>query len=280
VNRAPDCTPASDPVSGLHGSESGNGPTLVILHGLFGSLDNFKSVAGELETHFKVLRLDLPAHGLSAATPTDLSFAAMAEAVSDAIVARGIKRFFLLGHSLGGKVAMTLAGLCASDQVPLQLLGLIVVDIAPRLYPPHHQNIIEALQNLPLAALKNRKEADLRLSVSIGEPEVRAFILKSLYRDPDLGHTWRFDLDAIARDYEKMRQIPPVESPIEAPTLFIKGAESDYLQRIDEPSIRAICIDAKFKIIGGAGHWPHAQKPAIFTKICLDFLKPIKDSLD
>jgi len=166
----------------------------------------------------------------------------MAQAVSDAIVARGIKRCFLMGHSLGGKVALAIAGLCASNQAPFHLLGLIVVDIAPRLYPPHHQHIIEALQNLPLSSLKNRKDADQRLSESIDEPEIRAFILKSLYRDPDLGYNWRFDLDAIAHDYEKMRQVPPVNSLIEAPTLFIKGAQSDYLQPIDEPAIRAIWL--------------------------------------
>lgn len=265
-------------MSTLHGSEAGTGPTLVILHGLFGSLDNFQSVAIQLEPHFTVLRLDLPAHGRSATTEDGLSFTDMANAVMMTLKARGIERFFLLGHSLGGKVAMTLGSVCAGDEYAPDLLGLIVVDIAPRLYPPHHHDIIEALHALPLSELKHRRDADQRLSTQITEPDVRAFILKSLYRDDDGVHAWRFDLQAIRQNYELMRQIPPVNAPIAASTLFIKGALSDYIQRSDETAIRAICESPSFKEIGGTGHWPHAQKPAIFTKICLDFLLPLKES--
>lgn len=243
------------------------GPPLVVLHGLFGSLDNFHSVSLHLGRHLGVVRLDLPGHGRSPSLAR-LGIGEMAASVAAWLDAEGIGRCHLLGHSLGGKVAMALAG---SPYCPA-LESLVVVDIAPRRYPPLHAPIIEALGALELDTLEARREADRRLRAGVPDAGVRAFLLKSLERDADGRFRWRFDLEGIARDYALMCEAPAVERVIEAPTLFIKGGTSDYLGADDEASIRRLCARPSFREIGGAGHWPHAEKPALFTRLCLGFI--------
>ena len=246
---------------------AGKGPTLVMLHGLFGSLDNFRSVSLHMERSLTVLRVDLPGHGKSPTT-TDLSFPSMAQAVLLELEQLGVKEFSLLGHSLGGKVAMAMA----ADPDCHGLEKLCIVDIAPKAYPPHHQPIFDALQALDLQALNDRRDADARLRTAIPEAGVRAFLLKSLYRRESSRFSWRFDLDTLARDYPLICQAPELDSPIATPTLFIKGSESDYLTAADEATIESLFSLPSLKQIDGAGHWPHAEKPAQFTRICQDFL--------
>jgi len=254
-------------MSRLNTIQSGRGPALVMLHGLFGSVDNFRSVALHFERGMTVLRVDLPGHGLSPSLP-QLSIEAMAQAVLQELKAVGIEEFNLLGHSLGGKVAMCMAG---SEQCE-GLQNLIVVDIAPKHYPPHHQEIIEALRSIDLETLTDRREADNILRPTINDAGVRAFLLKSLYRDDSGALRWRFDLEQLATDYPLITKPPVIDQPIAQPALFIKGGDSDYLLASDEPMIKQICLNPGLKIIGGAGHWPHAEKPAHFTRICQEFL--------
>ena len=251
----------------LHAARAGHGPTLVVLHGLFGSLDNFHSVSLHLARHLDVVRLDLPGHGLSPTLP-ELSLAAMAERVGAWLHGAGIERCHLLGHSLGGKVAMALAG----RQGAPPLASLTVVDIAPRHYPPQHAPIIAALAAIDPATLADRREADRLLRESVPEAGVRAFLLKSLVRDEDGAFGWRFDLRGIARDYALMCEAPPIATPITVPTLFVKGGDSDYLGPDDEMQIRAVCRAPRLREIGGAGHWPHAEKPALFTRLVHEFV--------
>ncbi|ASJ75035.1 alpha/beta fold hydrolase [Granulosicoccus antarcticus] len=257
-------------MSGLNSQQAGQGPVFIMLHGLFGSLDNFRSVSLHLERSLTVLRMDLPGHGLSPSLPT-LSIEAMADAVLAEIDQLGIKEFHLLGHSLGGKVAMSVAGNPSCQG----LQSLCVVDIAPRQYKPHHQPIIDALQALDLQQITDRRDADLQLRNAIPDAGVRAFLLKSLYRH-DSGHfDWRFDLQQLATDYPLICRPPIVNRTIEPPTLFIKGGDSDYLGADDETGIKAVCAHPSLKIIVGAGHWPHAEKPAQFTRICQEFLSHV-----
>ncbi len=241
-----------------------------MLHGLFGSLDNFRSVSIHMERGLTVLRMDLPGHGLSPSLPT-LSIEAMAEAVLAEIDRQGIRQFHLLGHSLGGKVAMAVAG--SPDCQGLQ--SLCVVDIAPRSYPPHHQEILDALQALDLQGIEDRREADSALRSAIPDAGVRAFLLKSLYRHESGRFRWRFDLPQLAKDYPLISRAPRILETIQPPTLFIKGGSSDYLRSDDEPAIKAVCAQPSLKIIPGAGHWPHAEKPAQFTRICQEFLSHV-----
>ena len=254
-------------MSRLHSIQKGHGPLLVMLHGLFGSADNFRSVALHMERYLSVLRIDLPGHGLSPSLP-ELSIEAMAEAVLDELDALGITDYHLLGHSLGGKVAMCMAGNSRSQH----LQRLIVVDIAPKDYPPHHQDILEALQSIDLPSLNDRQQAETLLRPTIDDAGVRAFLLKSLYRHESGRFRWRFDLSQLASDYSLIAQAPVISQRIEQPVLFIKGGKSDYLTASDEPAIKNVCSDPNLKIITGAGHWPHAEKPAQFTRACQEFL--------
>lgn len=241
-----------------------------MLHGLFGSLDNFRSVSLHMERALSVVRMDLPGHGLSPSLPS-LSIEAMAEAVLAEIARLGISQFHLLGHSLGGKVAMSVAG--SPECQGLQ--SLCVVDIAPKRYQPHHQPILNALQALDLSLIEDRREADSELREAIPDAGVRAFLLKSLYRHESGRLRWRFDLKKLMEDYPLICQAPEIQQLIQPPTLFIKGGSSQYLSADDEPGIKAVCAQPSLKIIPGAGHWPHAEKPAQFTRICQEFLSHV-----
>lgn len=254
-------------MSRLNSIYTGQGPVLVMLHGLFGSLDNFRSVALHLERSASVLRIDLPGHGRSESLPS-LSIEAMAEAVLDELEATDVKQFHLLGHSLGGKVALCMAG----NPRCTGLQQLIVVDIAPKTYPPHHQDILDALQAIDLESLGTRDEADKLLRGTISDAGIRSFLLKSLYRHDSGRWMWRFDLLQLAKNYPLIAQAPTIHTRIEQPVLFIKGGNSDYLEAADEPEIQRVCAQPSLKIIGGAGHWPHAEKPAQFTRIVQEFI--------
>jgi len=252
----------------IHHESSGKGTPLVVLHGLFGDADNFRSIALHLERYFRVIRIDLPGHGQSSTLPT-LSFENMAAAVQSHLLAEGISQYNLIGHSLGGKVAMQMAG----NPSDLQIEKLIVVDIAPRLYPAHHTHIISALANLTLSDLKSRSDADKQLKDTITDAGIRGFLLKSLYRNSDGEFAWRFDLNGIKSDYELIREPPSFTHVVKCPSLFIKGGNSDYLVADDENQIRANFSVPSFKEIVGTGHWPHAEKPALFARLCLEFLQ-------
>ena len=254
-------------MSRLNTIRSGQGPVLVMLHGLFGSLDNFRSVSLHLERNFNVLRIDLPGHGISPKLPS-LSIEAMAEAVVVELAEQQIRQCHLLGHSLGGKVAMSIAG--SKSNTGIQ--SLCVVDIAPREYPPHHEIILDALTGIDLLALKSRRQADALLMDTITDAGIRAFLLKSLYRDADQNFAWRFDLAGLQRDYPLICKAPEIQQVVEQPTLFIKGGNSDYLQNRDETVIRELFANPSLKVIEGAGHWPHAEKPGLFTRICQEFV--------
>jgi esterase len=257
-------------MSRLNTRTGGHGPAFVMLHGLFGDLDNFRSVSLHLERGLSVVRVDLPGHGLSPSLSV-LSIEAMAAAVLAEIGQLGLRQFHLLGHSLGGKVALCLAGM--PDCRGLQ--SLCVVDIAPKQYPPHHQAIFEALQRLDLQAVTDRREADRQLRADIPDAGIRAFLLKSLYRHESGRMRWRFDLQQLATDYPLISQAPTISRIIEPPVLFIKGGNSDYLSAADEPGIKAVCVQPSLQVINGAGHWPHAEKPGQFTRICQEFLSHV-----
>jgi len=247
---------------------AGRGPALVILHGLFGNLDNFRSITIHFERHFEVHRLDLPGHGGSESLP-ELTISAMAEQVGSYLEQHNLKDCAVIGHSLGGKVAMALT----NKDTQQRIKKLIVVDIAPRLYPPHHQELLEALSALELDTLKDRRDAEKMLRTSIPEAGVRAFLLKSLVRDDDGGLKWEFDLSGLKASYSAIREMPTMEKAIGIDTLFIKGSQSDYIRESDAALIKRHFSQVTLKEIPGAGHWVHAEKPAVFTRLCTDFLQ-------
>ncbi|WP_269619040.1 alpha/beta fold hydrolase [Zhongshania sp. BJYM1] len=251
----------------LHTEVSGSGDTSVILlHGLFGSASNLLSVARSLENHFTVVRMDLRNHGKSAHSD-QMDIPVMAEDVLAAMDELKIAKAHLLGHSLGGKVAMQVAIVH-----PERVIRLVVADIAPVRYGRGHDNIITALLGLELRSLENRGQADEALKKDIPEIEIRQFLLKNLMRDGKDGWAWRMNLAVIAELYDNLRDAPSSE-PFNGPTLFIRGERSGYIRDENRAPMMRQFQDMYFETIANAGHWLHAEYPAIFNGLVNEFLR-------
>lgn len=249
----------------LHYEQRGSGPCLVLLHGLFGSQDNLAGIARAAEANFTVISMDLRNHGQSPHSDS-MTYSQMAADVLDTLPA-DIEPFFLLGHSMGGKVAMQLA-----LEQPERVQALVVADIAPVVYDSRHDSIIKAMQSVAIESITQRSEADQQLARTIAEKGVRQFLLKNLQKHDDR-FVWRCHLPAIAACYPEVLKAPESTSSYEKPVLFIKGANSDYILPEHQEPIRQLFPKAQAKIIHGAGHWLHAEKPAAFNKLVLDFLQ-------
>ncbi len=250
----------------LHYNVTGDtGPYLCILHGLFGSLENWGSQARALSRHFQVINIDLRNHGRSP-HHSCMGYTAMAEDVLHLLNHLAIDRTYILGHSMGGKTAMQFA-LDHAAYVD----KLIVVDIAPKHYPRHHDAIFDALDSIDLATLVSRNEADAQIKHAIPERDIRAFLLKNLQRG-ERGFHWKMNLAVLRDDYPNIAAGMQCRQPFSGETLFIKGGRSDYIQPGDQHSTQQFFPNARAKIIDNTGHWPHVEKAAVFTKITTDFL--------
>jgi esterase len=244
----------------------GNGPDLIFLHGLFGAGDNWKSIARSLSDHYRIHLIDLPNHGRSPWVD-DPSYPAMAACVQQWIDQQGITSYRLLGHSMGGKVAMQMA----LNEHSLRIEKLIVVDIAPKFYPPHHQGIFKALNSIDLSLYQDRQSVETQLEPWVDDKGIRQFLLKSLFKKNGVMN-WRFNYPILEQHYDEIAQAPTMTVPFQQPTLFIKGMNSQYIGAEDQPQINTLFPNAQAKLIEGAGHWPHAEKPNVFIKIIEKFL--------
>lgn len=242
----------------------GQGEPLVVIHGLFGTSDNLKAVAKQLADQYRVFLIDAPGHGDSDSLPL-LSLSNMANAVYEFLKDQNLISVAMLGHSLGGKIAMELA-----LTQPGVINKLLVADIAPVQYKPRHDAIISSLKAVPLTQIKSRQEADAILSEKISEPGVRGFLLKSLVRSGD-GWRWRFDLDQLAHDYSELIK-GNSDLSFSGPVLMIVGGESNYVLPEYRQEIVRRFPNVEAKVIAGAGHWLHAERQTAFVKICRDFL--------
>ena len=251
----------------LNYHRSGQGMPLIILHGLFGTLENWGNQIQQLSDEFEVIAADLRNHGRSPHDPR-MDYAAMAQDVVELMDRLGLERVCLMGHSMGGKAAMQLA-----MNFPERVERLIVVDIAPVAYPPHHTEVITGLKSIDLSEIKSRRDADAILSRHVDSEATRAFLLKNLYRDEHKRFAWRMNLPVLEQQYARIAAAPEGE-PWSGPVLFIKGGESDYIQAEHQQAILASFPKAKFKIIAGSGHLPHVEKPAAFTRLVRQFLTP------
>jgi len=241
---------------------------LVMLHGLFGSADNWRGRALVYASDRTIVSIDLRNHG-SSAHDNVMNYPLMAADVVATLDAQNIDQCVLLGHSMGGKVAMELA--C---HYPERVERLVIVDIAPRAYAPHHQKIIDAMLSIDLEQLEKRNDAEHRLKEVEEDAVVRWFLLKSLVREQqDLDYSWQFNLQAIADNYESISAALDLQRPYIGQTLFIKGALSDYLGDTDRALVKQFFPNIGLKIIDAAGHWPHAEKPAVFDHLLLNFLE-------
>jgi len=241
-------------------------PPLVVLHGLLGSLDNWHTFARGQAGKRTVLALDLRNHGDSPHVE-GMSYRQMVEDVLDVLNALAIPRCDLIGHSMGGKVAM-----CLALQQPTLIEHLLVVDIAPKAYAPRHQALLQAMVGMPLAELTSRKQADEWLSATVKHPFERGFLLKNLGRSAEAGFYWQCNLLEIARHYLKIAGFPASDTVCPAPTLFIRGGQSDYVQDEDLALILRAFPAAELVTIEAAGHLPHVQTTAEFTALVDAFL--------
>jgi len=249
----------------LHYQISGEGSPLIILHGLFGTLENWGGQISTLSQRHQVIAVDLRNHGQSPHSDT-MDYPLMAKDVIDLMDNLELKAADIIGHSMGGKVAMQIA-----LNYPDHVNKLIVVDISPVNYSAHHQSIFQGLFNIDLDILKSRSSADKQLSHYIEEPGIRAFLLKNLYKKSDGAFAWRPNLPALHDQYTLISNAPTGKT-FSGNTLFIKGMNSQYILAEHQTSIQNLFSKASFKMIEGAGHWPHAEKPNIFSSIILKFL--------
>jgi len=250
----------------LHFKRTGSGQPVVLLHGLFGSLDNLGMVTRYLYKQFDVISMDLPDHGQSPHTE-QFSYVNYAQMVMDTITALGLSQPVLLGHSMGGKVAMHIA-----LHYPDMVSKLIVADIAPVKYSPRHNNVFAGLQAVDLAQIQSRKEAEAMMAQHIVEPGVIQFLLRSLSKNEHDQFQWRFNLPLLLRDYAQLSDGIDSDTPFEKPALFIKGGESEYITSAHRPVINRLFPHATAKIMQGTGHWLHAEKPSVFSKLVADFI--------
>lgn len=249
--------------------EYGDGPPLAILHGLFGSGRNWATTAQRMAARHRVVALDLRNHGASPWADS-MDYAEMAEDVRQTLHALGHRRFALLGHSMGGKVAM-MAALLYGGEVE----RLVVADIAPVAYQPRHLAHVRAMRALDLAGIRRRGDADARLAPELPDPAERAFLLQNLIFDGGAVR-WRLNLAAIEREMPFLVGFPPVSAGVayRGPALFIGGGRSDYLRPEHEPAIRLLFPNARLARIAEAGHWLHAERPQEFLQLVEPFLRP------
>lgn len=243
----------------------GEGEPLVILHGLLGMLDNWQAPARQIAESCKVYIVDLRNHGHSN-HHIEHNYDVMMLDVLELLDDLNIEKTHLLGHSMGGKVAMKFA-----QNHPERVDKLVVADIGPKYYPVHHQLILKGLRAVPLGSLEKRTDAETYLEPFISEVGIRQFLMKSLYHPERGSFAWRFNLDAIEKNIEFIGEALD-ELDYEGATLFIRGGRSNYILDEDWPDIKVLFPNAHLVTIEGAGHWLHAEKPEPFVKEVMFFL--------
>jgi len=247
---------------------SEHGRPLLILHGLFGNLKNWNRHARELARDFAVYALDLRNHGESPHS-TSMDYQVMAADVLEFIERKSLAEANILGHSMGGKVAMQLA-----LDVPERVGRLLVADIAPVAYSEErgdHENVFNGLLSVNLSSLQTRADAETALATEVDEPAVRQFLVSNLVRDEKGGYRWRFNLPVLHENYDRLREGIAATSEFGKPVLFVKGGRSNYIKKEDWSAIEQLFPRARIKTVMGAGHWLHAEKPQVFYKLAHDF---------
>lgn len=243
------------------------GQPLVILHGVFGSADNWLSVAKALGERYLVVTVDQRNHGRSPHSD-DFDYEVMAADLKELLDGEGLENPVVIGHSMGGKTAMQFA-----MNYPAAWSKLVVVDIAPKFYPIHHDQILAGLNAINLTTLQNRQQAEEILARYEDNVGTRQFLLKNLYRDAATGHFgWRLNLDVLTRDIHLVGSELTGLRITTKPALFLRGSESSYVMPEDERDIRRIFPNAQLETIAGAGHWVQADQPEKFVAAVTRFV--------
>ncbi|MEX1001789.1 MAG: alpha/beta fold hydrolase [Crocinitomicaceae bacterium] len=244
----------------------GTGEPLIILHGLFGSSDNWQTLGKRFSDHYKVYLVDQRNHGKSPHSDA-FNYDIMAEDLHELIEELGYDKVNLIGHSMGGKTVIAFAA-----EHPEMIKKMVVADIGYKAYPMHHDHILEGLHSLNLDEIDSRGEADEKLKETIKEWGVRQFLLKNLYWVKKGKLAWRMNLDVLS---EKMENIlAEVEfDKIEVDTLFIRGAKSNYILDSDIEDLKKKLPSSRIHSIEEAGHWVHAEAQDEFYQVVTDFLE-------
>lgn len=253
----------------------GEGPPLIIIHGLYGSSDNWVSIGKQLAENFEVYLIDQRNHGRSPHSP-DHNYQLLKEDLREFMDSQSIEKAIIIGHSMGGKTAMFFA-----VDYPERVSRLIVADISPRSYKTtnssqllSHEDIIRAMFNLDFYGIESRDEIDEILSKSIPEERIRQFLLKNVKRSKDNSYSWSINIRAIKNELENIMDGLPKDQQevIGFPVLFLKGEKSEYIQDEDRKMIQKIFPVADIENIPNAGHWLHAEQPEIFLEKITDFI--------
>jgi esterase len=245
--------------------ESGQGPPLIILHGLFGSSDNWYTVAKTFSATHRVYLVDQRNHGQSPHSD-DFNYQLLAEDLHQFVDDHGLKKVDVIGHSMGGKAAMN-----SAVKYPDQIEKLVVVDIVPKAYPVHHDRLVAGMKALSLDQVSSRNVADTMLGAFVPDATERQFLLKNLVRKTGDGFQWKINLDAIDKHLKELGEGMQYPGKFDKPTLFIRGARSTYFKSGDEDEIRKVFPRAKFVVLE-TGHWVQAESPVEFARVVLDFL--------
>lgn len=247
--------------------EHGQGRAIVLLHGLFGSSDNWHYVAMQLSEQFRVFSLDQRNHGQSPHSD-EMNYSLMAADVVEFLNSKNIEIATIIGHSLGGKTAMQFA-----LQFPARTEKLIIEDMAPRAYASVYENFMAAMLALDLDKFQTRQQVEEALAPEIPDLTLRRFLLKNLGRNSDGKFFWRIFLDGIRKNAAALRAPISSSQPFAKPALFIRGEKSDYVRTEDETGIRQLFPSVKIETINGAGHWIHSEKPEEFMRAVREFLR-------
>lgn len=240
---------------------------LCILHGLFGSLDNWMTLGRQFSQYYSVYLIDARNHGRSPWCDT-MNYEVMAEDLQEFITEHRLERPFVLGHSMGGKTLMQWA-----LRFPDKAAKIIVADIAPRAYPPAFNSILMALEELHRIPLTSRQQAEAILRQHISEEGIVHFLAKNLYWNENNQLVLRFNLEVIRQQLPVLSgAIDPV-GQCKVPALFLRGEYSHYIEARDEEEIKKLFPLAKFSTVPGAGHWVHAENPRAFFALCYQFLE-------
>jgi len=251
--------------------KTGSGNPILFLHGLFGSVDNWSTIANGLKDSGQLYLLDMRNHGRSPHSQV-FDYDAMAEDLYEFLADLNLRQVSLIGHSMGGLTAMKFA-----LNYPHRVDALVVLDIAPRPYPLHHQDIITSLLSIDLDQLKNREQADAQLALTIQQPSLRNFLLKNLYRTAEGKYSWRLNLPVIAQNLFRLGEgIQTEQQSFDRPCLFIRGGLSDYVRDEDLPYIKKLFPRAELITVEQTTHWLPAENPAAVISAIKSFLNQNK----
>ena len=250
----------------LHSKIIGDGVPLLILHGYLGMGDNWKSLGNQFEEHFQIHLIDQRNHGRSFHAD-EFDYENLTKDLLNYIQYHNLENVILLGHSMGGKTAMLFA-----VKYPRVVDRLIIADISPRYYQPHHTDILKALNSVDFSIQNSRKLVDEKITELIPDIGVRSFLLKNVYWKEKGILAYRFNLQSLTKNNVEVGKALPSFTTFDKETLFLAGGNSGYIKENETPMIKAHFPKASIKTIANVGHWLHAEKPKVFYELVMSFL--------